>query len=143
MPDTTLLQNTPTPVRNQAFACRLLRKDIVIRGKVVPLMAEIELENLSNSELEIRYQMAVLQYLNLIITDVYGNIVSEGHFGDRFSPFADARSLRLAPGEKYRENVHLLATRPRGPIQPATYYVTAIYEYDGFRAVSETVEVTV
>jgi len=109
----------------------------------VPFWAEVELENLSKADLEIEYEMAVLQYLNLIVYDSRGNVVSNRHFGDRFSPFESARLLRLGPGEKFHADVHLLATMPRGPKAPGKYAVQAVYEYNGFRAESELVEVTV
>lgn len=109
----------------------------------MPFWAEVELENLSLADLEIEYEMAVLQYLNLIVHDARGAVVSDHHFGDRFSPMENARLLRLRPGEKFLADVHLLATMPRGPIAPGKYTVHAVYEYNGFRAESEAVEVTV
>ena len=104
-------------------------------------MAEIELENLSNSEIEIEYHMDVLQYLDLVVHDGRGRLVSAAHFGDRFSPFEHAKVLRLGPGEKFHANVHLLATMCRGSITPGTD--SAMYEYNGFHAESEPLEVTV
>jgi hypothetical protein len=103
---------------------------------------EVELENQSASPLEISYQMTALQYLNLVVTDADGRIVSEGHFGDRFAPTLEPQVLRLAPGEKFTANIHLLATVRGDAIPPGTYWVQAVYEYNGFRAVSEPVQVT-
>jgi hypothetical protein len=138
-----LPRSTPPSAQAQPFACRLRRKEVTGRRGPRPFMAEVEIENLANSVFEIEYQMAVLQYLNLIVCDAHGVVVSEGHYGDRFSPFERPIVLRLGPGEKYRAEVHLFATMPRRPIAPATYFVHALYEYNGFRAESEPVEVTV
>jgi hypothetical protein len=106
-------------------------------------MAEVELENRSDTVLEIEYRMTALQHLNLVIHDSQGNLVSTGHFGDRFAPAFESYFLRLAPGEKFAANVHLFATMPRGPIAPGIYGVQAVYEYNGFRAESEPLEVSV
>jgi hypothetical protein len=101
------------------------------------------LENLSTSDVEIEYEMAVLQYLDLIVHDAHEKIVSDHHYGDRFSPFEKAKVLRLAPGAKYQARVHFFATVSRKPVAPGTYHVQAIYAYNGFRAKSEPVAVTV
>jgi hypothetical protein len=106
-------------------------------------MAEVELENVSTAPLEIAYRMTVLQYLNLVVTRADGRIVSEGHFGDRFAPTLEPHVLRLEPGEKFTANVHLFATVPRDPVPSGTYAVQAVYEYDGFRATSDPVCVSV
>jgi hypothetical protein len=116
---------------------------LIGRHGVVPYTAEIELENLSNTPLEIEHRMTGLQYLNLVVCDSRGKKVSQGHFGDRFAPAAEKAVLRLVPGEKFTASVHLFATMPDGPIPPGTYVVQAIYEYNGIEAVSEPVEVTV
>ncbi len=106
-------------------------------------MAEVELENVSESPLEILYWMTELHHLNLVVTDATGTVVSRGHFGDRFAPTCEPSILRLGPGEKFAANVHFFATMPIYPPPPGTYSVTAVYEYEGLRAVSEPVQVTV
>jgi hypothetical protein len=106
-------------------------------------MAEVELENLSDTLLEIRYWMTVLQYLHLQVSDAAGKVVSQGHFGDRFAPTREPLELRLEPGEKFTANVHLSATVPVYPVPPGTYTVEAVYDYDGIRAASDPMKVTV
>jgi len=130
-------------IRSLPLACHLRPKEHIGRHGPVPFTAEIELTNLSNAALEIEYQMAVLQYLDLVVRDSQGCVVSEGHFGDRFSPFAENQVLRLGPGESYKRNVHLFPTAPKARQSPGTYSVQAIYKYKGFRAESEPVAVTV
>jgi hypothetical protein len=125
------------------LACRLKKKVAIRRGVPVPFYADVELENVSEAPLEIAYQMTVLHHLNLIVHDAGGHVLSEGHYGDRFAPTEKPSFLRFAPGEKFSAEVHLFATMPRRPIAPATYFVHALYEYNGFRAESEPVEVTV
>jgi hypothetical protein len=104
-------------------------------------MGEVELENVSTFPLEIAYRMTVLQYLNLVVTKADGGVVSEGHFGDRFAPTLAPQVLRLDPGEKLTAPVHLFAMVRCHPMPPGTYLVQAVYEYDGFRTVSEPVVV--
>jgi hypothetical protein len=109
----------------------------------VPNMGEVELENVSAKPLEIVYRMTALQYLNLVVTTPDGRVVSEGHFGDRFAPTLAPMALRLEPGDKFRANVHLFATVHCEPIPPGRYLVQAVYDCNGFRAVSEPVPVMV
>jgi hypothetical protein len=128
------------PIR---MGCRLHPQEILgVRGPLEG-MGELELENLSPGAVEIRYQMSPLQYLELTVTGPSGAVVSEGHFGDRFSPMAAERVLRLQPGEKFSGQVALLATVPREKRSPGVYRVQAVYEYNGIRAVSDPVPVTV
>jgi hypothetical protein len=87
--------------------------------------------------------MTELQYLNLVVTNADGKVVSQGHFGDRFAPTCDPLVLRLEPGEKFTANVHLFATMAVHPVPPGRYLVEAVYEYNGCRAVSNPVEVSV
>jgi hypothetical protein len=128
---------------SQPLACRLRVKQVIGRRGPVPNMGEVELENVSAAPLDIAYRMTVLQYLNLVVTRADGSVVSEGHFGDRFAPTLAPLVLRLDPGEKYTAPVHLLATVQCHPIPAGVYTVRAVYEYDGFRAVSDPVQVTV
>jgi hypothetical protein len=143
MSNVLALKDVQTPIRSLPFACHLRPKDHLGRHGPVPFTAEVELQNLSNAPLDIEYQMAVLQYLNLVVRNSQGCVVSEGHFGDRFSPFAENQVLRLGPGESYKHNVHFFATVPKAHRTAGTYFVQAVYEYKGFRAESEPVEVTV
>jgi hypothetical protein len=143
MPNVAALQDFHAPIRSQPLACRLRSKEHIGRHGPVPFTAEVELENLSDAPLEIEYRMAVLQYLHLVVRDSQGCVVSEGHFGDRFSPFEKDQVLRLGPGESYKHNVHFFATVPKAQRTPGTYSVQAVYEYNGFRAESDPVEVTV
>jgi hypothetical protein len=133
-------QEAQTPVQ---LVCRLRRKEIV--GARGPLMGwgELELENLSRDVVEIRYDMSPLQYLELVVTGPSGDVVSQGYFGNRFSPFGEERVLRLRPGETFTGEVPLLGTVPREKRPPGTYQVQAVYEYNGVRAASEPLPVTI
>jgi len=125
------------------LACRLLRK--VVSGVRGPRCeaGELELENLSQGAVVIRYQMSPLQYLDLRVTGPSGAVVSERHFGDRFSPQAEERVLRLEPGEKFRSEVPLLSTVPREKRAPGRYLVKAVYETSDIKAASDPVEVII
>jgi hypothetical protein len=116
--------------------CRLRKKT---QGRLAnsSTAGEVELENASSDVLEIEFRMSRLQYLNLIVTDARGQVVSEGHYGDIFSPMAESYTWRLQPGEKYIGPVSLLGTVPEEKIEPGEYTVQAVYEYKDLRAVSE------
>src|SRR5437879_5242359 len=94
------------------LACKLRPKEVIGRQGPIPNMGEVELENLSNVPLEIEYTMTPLQFFELEVIGPDGDIVSEGHFSDRFSPRLEPLVLRLLPGETFSSNVSLLATLP-------------------------------
>jgi hypothetical protein len=108
----------------------------------LPGVGEVELANLSADVVEIGYQMSPLQYLELVVVGPAGAVVSEGRFGDRFSPMRGEQVLRLRPGEKFRADVPLLGTVPRAKRSPGVYRVQAVYEYGDMRGVSDAVEIT-
>jgi hypothetical protein len=99
------------------------------------------LENTSEKPIEITLQMSPLQYLNLVVRDGAGNVVSEGHYGNRFSPLAEEYTFRLEPGQKYTHNVSLLGTVPESKQTPGRYTVQAVYQGSGLTAVSGLLEI--
>lgn len=113
-----------------------LRKLSDGRASGSPLAGEIELENVSTSPVEIPIRTSPLQYLNLIVTNPDGRIVSTGHYGDLFSPGMEERLFRLLPGEKFTSPVSFLATVPVAQRRPGIYAIHAVYEVDGIRAES-------
>jgi hypothetical protein len=119
-----------------ALTCRL-RQKTQGRAAQSPTAGEVELENTSADVLEIELQMSPFQHLNLVVTDAAGRVVSEGHYGDRFSPLEEPYVFRLQPGEKYTGSVSLLGTVPEQKRLPGTYTVRAVYEYKRLIAVSE------
>jgi hypothetical protein len=121
------------------LVCRLRHKQL-LRGNSATA-GEIELENSSPDVLQIETDRHPLQYLNLVVTDASGNVLSEGHYGDIFSPRGKIDTLRLAPGAKYHHLVSLLETVPPEKRIPGTYAVQAVYAYSGLRVVSEPLAV--
>jgi hypothetical protein len=105
------------------------------------MAGEIELENSSPDVLVIENDMHPLQYLNLVVADASGTVLSGGHYGDIFSPRGRLDHLRLAPGAKYHHLVSLLATVLQVKRLPWTYTVQAVYECNGLKAVSEPLRV--
>lgn len=132
-------QKMEAPTAQTILCCRL-RHAQLRRGNSL-MAGEIELENISPSVLEIENDMHPLQHLDIVVTDARGTVLSEGHYGDIFSPRGRIDILRLAPGEKYTHNVALLGTLPQDNQVPGTYTVHAVYEYNGLRAVSEPLQV--
>lgn len=134
-----LNQKAVSPVTAGTLVCRLRHRQLA-RGHS-PTAGEIELENSSSVVFEIESDRHPLQYLNLVVTDPAGSVVSEGHYGDIFSPRGRTETLRLAPGAKYRHLVSLLETLPRDKQVPGAYAVQAVYEYQGLTAVSQPLDV--
>jgi hypothetical protein len=133
---------TAVPVETKtAIACRL-RHRMGRRGPS-PTAGEVEIENISPGAIEIEVTMHPLQYLDLVIRDEAGNLVSAAPHGNIFSPREKPYIFRLEPGEKYTHNVSLLGTVPEEMHLPGTYTVRAVYEYNGLEADSETVEVRI
>jgi hypothetical protein len=129
------------PPVQPALACRLRPKEVIGRQGPVPNMGEVELENRSATPVAIEYTMTPLQFLELVVIGPGGEVVSEGHFSDRFSPAREPAVLRLMPGEKFTLTVPLLATVPHEKRVPGTYTVQASYRFQGARARAEPVTV--
>ncbi len=127
---------TPT---HAGFACRLRPRQL--RRGSSPIVGEVELENMSSTVLELEVRTSPLQYLNLVVTDAAGNVVSETHYGDLFSPLPEPYTLKLQPGEKLTGPVSLLGNVPQEKWQPGEYTVRAVFEYNGLRAVSDPLQV--
>ncbi len=121
------------------LACRLGHR--TLRRGPLPTAGEVELTNLSPDVLEIQFRTSPLQYLNLVVLDASGEVVSQGFYGDFFSPLAEPYTLRLKPGEKYVGPVHLLGNVPEAKRLPGVYTVQAVYEYNGLKTVSEPLQV--
>jgi hypothetical protein len=130
-------RRAPSPL-----ACRLrIKVPEAGRRAPPPGCGEVELENTSDKPVEVELQMSPLQYLNLVVRDAAGNVVSEGHYGNRFSPLAEAYRLRLEPGQKYAHTVSLLGTVPESKQLPGKYTVQAVYQTRGWTAVSAPIEI--
>jgi hypothetical protein len=132
-------QKIASPAAEAILVCRLRHKQLQ-RGSS-PTAGEIELENSSPDVIEITTDRHPLQYLNLVVTDASGSVLSEGHYGDVFSPRGSIDTLRLTPGAKYHHVISLLETLPQQKRLPGTYTVQAVYEYDGLTVVSEPLAV--
>jgi hypothetical protein len=123
------------------LACRLRPKEWVGRQGPVPNMGEVELENCSDAPLEIEYTMTPLQFFDLEVIGPSGEVVSDGHFSDRFSPTLEPQVLRLMPGEKFTSRVSLLATVPPEKRPPGVYTVRASYCFRGQTIFAESLRV--
>jgi hypothetical protein len=133
----------PSPIRIE-LVCRLRPKEVIGRQGPIPNMGEVELENRSAAAVEIEHTMTPLQFLELEVIGPGQDVVSEGHFSDRFSPTREPAVLRLMPGEKFTSPVALLATVPRGKRLPGRYTIHASYCFQGVRIAAEplTIELT-
>jgi hypothetical protein len=133
----SVMSDAPHSLAATGFACRIRRKQGREGRPSSPDAGEVELENVSSAPVEIELEMSPFQHLNLVVTDSEGAVVSEGHYGNRFSPLAEKFTWRLQPGQKYTHNVSLLGTVPETKRTPGMYTVRAIYQYKTLKAVSE------
>jgi hypothetical protein len=101
------------------------------------------LENTSPDPLEIVVRTSPLQYLNLVVTDGDGNILSDSFYGDLISPLEEPYTLRLEPGQRYTRPVSLMGNVPEERQRPGRYTGRAVYEYEWLRAVSDPFPVEV
>jgi hypothetical protein len=99
------------------------------------------LENISSKVLEIEVRSSPLQYLDLVVTDSSGTVVSDSFYGDLFSPLSEAYTLRLQPGEKFTAPVSLMGNVPEERRRPGEYTVRAVYEANGLKAGSDLLRV--
>ena len=121
-----------------SLVLRLRRKQTAEgRAGAASTAGEVELDNQSTATVEIEVRMSPWQYLDLLVTDAQGEVVSAWHYGDCFSPLEASYVLRLSPGEKYTGNVSLLGNVPPEKRRPGTYQVQAIFACKSLRVVSE------
>jgi hypothetical protein len=134
-----MIQPTTTPASPLAaqspLVCRLRHRQV--RRGYSGTAGELELENISGTVLDIVVRTSPLQYLDLVVTDTSGKVVSESYYGDLFSPLEEPYTLRLAPGQKYTGPVGFLGNVPPQRHLPGQYTAQAVYQYQGIRAVSE------
>ncbi len=121
------------------LVCRIRRRQL--RRGSSPTAGEIELQNVSPDVVEIVLHSSPLQYLNLIVTDSTGTVVSDSFYGDLFSPLEEAYVLRLQPGETLTRPVSLVGNVSKAKQLPGRYTVRAVYEYEDLKAVSESFDV--
>src|SRR5262249_55543302 len=96
------------------LACRLRKRQPQDGGRRPSSTAgEVELENQTDTPIELELQRSPFQFLNLIVRDVGGAVVSEGFYGNLFSPVEVPYQFRLQPGEIYVGPVSLLGNVPR------------------------------
>jgi hypothetical protein len=138
MSESIASQPKPAPA-HATLACRLRARQLQ-RGSS-PLAGEVELENTSSAIVDIEVRSSPLQYLNLMVTDSAGKVVSDSFYGDQFSPVAEPYTLRLRSGEKFTAPVSLLGNACCAQRRPGVYLVQAIFEYNGLRAVSNSLNV--
>jgi hypothetical protein len=137
-----LLTSPPKPATPPTIlACRLRHRPLP-RGQSLT-SGEVEIENQSGDVLEFEVRSSPLQFLDLIVTDDAGKVVSSGYYGDLFSPSADGFTLRLQPGEKFSAPISLLGNVRFDRQKPGEYKVVAVFQYRGLRAVSEPIQLTV
>ena len=145
MADLTLEAVTAPPVAEASMlVCRLRPRTPSERWPAPsPTAGEVELENVSGKELAIEFQMTLLQYLDLRVTNRRGEVVSSWYYGNCFSPSERPLTLCLQPGEKAVRPVGLLSNVPEDKQTPGRYTIQAIYAYNNIRAVSNPLEIEI
>jgi hypothetical protein len=138
MSDSTIAIAKLTKARS-GLACRLHPRQPL--RELSPIAGEVEVENTGHTAVEVEVRTSPLQYLNLIVADADGNVVSDAFYGDQFSPLTEPYAFRLEPGEKFTGPVSFLGNVPEKLWRPGEYTVRAVYEYNGMTAVSEPLRV--
>ncbi len=117
------------------LACRLRHRQL--RRGFDSTAGEIELQNVSEEPIEIDVKQSLLQYLDIIVADATGRVISDGFYGDIFSPMERPYRFRLEPGQQYVGPVNFVGNVPNEKRLPGKYTVQAVYQYEGLKAVSE------
>src|SRR5581483_8159770 len=107
MPPSANISNV-APRAQGVLVCRIRSR--LLRGGPSAIAGEFELEHNSQSIVEIPVDRSPLQYLDLIVTNATGEIVSSSYYGDQFSPLAETFVLELRPGDRFVAPVSLLGT---------------------------------
>lgn len=108
--------------------------------------AEVELKNVSQHDIILKYSTHIFEFLDLEVLDPTGKKISKVPYGGLFSPSAPGSesTLTLRPGASYRETVLVFATCDDNDHQAAgVYKVKATYQHDNQKAISKQVELTV
>jgi len=134
-------QKTGLDQDNLRLQCRIIPQRKA--GKIGDIvLGQIELKNVGEASIEIRWYSDPMQYLNLIVRDPDGKNISVFCYGDQFSPYWPApQILNLHPRESYSSTVNLLGTVKKKNMVPGSYRIQAIYNYENIKAVSEVVEI--
>ena len=103
--------------------------------------ARVVLQNLSSEPITIEWRQQVLEHLRLVLSTSAGETVTSLReatpAGAEPRP---ARTLTLAPGERYEDDADLLGHVPPEEVPPGHCTVQAVFECGGVRAESRPVE---
>ena len=138
----SVAKGKPKAVASPKLRCSLCRVPS-LRDNSPSTAGEIEIANDSLDTIEISHRGTILLHLNLVVRDGNGEVVSDGHYGNLFSPTRDSEIFHLLPGQAFRERVALFATVPPGKLKPGNYRVAAVFEAGGQRVASSEIEVIV
>jgi hypothetical protein len=90
----------------------------------------IVLENVSADVVTIAYRCDPRQYLELVVTNENGRVISKGGYGDMFSPFREDQYLVLRPGESASYSVSFFATVDKAEKLVGKYTLQGTYQYE-------------
>jgi hypothetical protein len=108
-----------------------------VRGSFNAVKAIVEIKNISDKDVEIKWREHPLQALNFIIRDEKGAVVSKHAFSDSYSPrYAEDQTLVIKAGQSYQCKVSPWITIDESDHRAGSYSVTAVYKYEGRSYVS-------
>jgi hypothetical protein len=103
--------------------------------------ARVVLQNLSSEPITIEWRERVLEHLRLVLSTAAGEtVVGLRETLPAGSEPRPARTLTLAPGESYEDDVDLLNQIPPDEVPAGHCTVQAVFECGGVRAASRPIE---
>lgn len=142
------MQNEPSSEEG-GLTCRLRPKTTwhtVSRPPGAFWAFELEFENATTHNVEIRYEHGLLDHIDLFVRDSEGRLRSSRAYSQVYAPAPtfETTLLIVKPGERLTDFfVNPFLTVPVHDIQPGKYHVTAQFSYGGHRSVSNVIEVIV
>lgn len=133
------MSKSRTPGSLKSLTCELRR-----RRDRSPTSGELLLTNTSTRPVTIPYHTHLYEYLDLLILNSNGQVVSQYVYGAAFPPGAASgpeRKLVLSPGETSCRPVHLFGNMLTEALVPDTYTVQAIFTFPDCELRSEPLTV--
>jgi len=105
--------------------------------------AEVQLTNVTNGALEIKYPIHPFRNLNFEVRDENNILISDEYYGLIYVSGFELQVLVLEPGETYKYPVVLFDNVSTKPIKPGLYKIQAVYALNERQIKSQEVQVRV
>ena len=136
--NSSLLSQTPKAANME---CKLIVENKNLAIGEVP-SGRVEIKNISKQEIVITYNTSPWEFLDLEVADPTGKVISDGKYGDRFSPstIIAERIVTLRPGDVFTRAVDVFgSSKETDRMTPGIYRVVAVFGYNEVLAKSDPV----